>query len=257
MASTELNPCDLLPDLIDLGSHFLQQSSEVAFHLNQHLPITLVMAFDAPFLNRIESILLFSRHATMAIDTFDHIQLIAWSLLNADAPFPLNQSFDGDMAVFTFDLFDLLPMMTICTILLKSFSVIFTGRMAVRTFQSIASHMGLMRKFDIVKGNGPFLHPHMAEGRTGHLGLKFLGLITFINDCQGLFSLIIGCIEKFEGIFDIVNALAQKNKAVIVAGFIEKVLGLLKICRASFGLFRIIEDLLNIEDPLIGLILCF
>ena len=58
----------------------------------------------------------------MAINTFDHIQLVARPLLNANAPFPLNQSFDRDMAVFTFDLLDLLSVMAFSTILHETFS---------------------------------------------------------------------------------------------------------------------------------------
>jgi hypothetical protein len=161
------------------------------------------------------------------------------------------------MAVFTFDFLDLFSMMAVCTILLEGLSVIFTRRVAVRTLQSIPGHMCLMREFYIVEGNRPFLHPYMAKGCAGHLSLKLLGLISFINFCYGLLCLIAGGIEKFEGIFDIVNALAQKDKAVIMAGFVEEVLTLFKLQRPPSVFFKIIQHPLNIEDALIGLILCF
>jgi hypothetical protein len=85
------------------------------------------------------------------------------------------------MAVLTFDLLDLLAMMTICTILLKGFPMSFSAGVTVRTLQAIASHMGFMREFDIVKRDCHLLYPHMAEGSTGHPGLKFLGLIIFVD----------------------------------------------------------------------------
>ena len=115
-------------------------------------------------------------HTAMAIDTFHHTQLVARPFLNADSSLPFNQSLDGDMAVFALDLLDLLPMMAFCTGFLNCLPVIFPRRMTIRTFHPIASHMGLMRKFDIVKGDRTFFYPHMAEGGTGHLGLKFSGV---------------------------------------------------------------------------------
>ena len=80
--------------------------------------------------------------------------------------------------------------------------------------------MSLMRKFGIVKWNGPLFDPHMAKGGTDHPSLKLPGLMTFINDGESQLRLIVRRIEEFEGIFDIMNALAQKDKAVIVAGLI-------------------------------------
>jgi hypothetical protein len=112
-----------------------------------------------------------------------------------------------------------------------------------------------MRKLDIVEGDGTFFYPHMAEGGTGHPGLKFSGGITFINDGQSLISLTIRRIKKFEGVFDIMNALAQKHIAIIVASFIEKILCLFRISRTSSILFRFVQRLLDIEDPLVGIIL--
>jgi hypothetical protein len=85
------------------------------------------MTLDTPFLDGIEAILFLGRYATMAIDTFDHIKLTARSLLNTNAPFPMKQSFDRDMAVFAFDLLDLFPMMAVPAILIKGLSVIVTG----------------------------------------------------------------------------------------------------------------------------------
>jgi hypothetical protein len=100
--------------------------------------------------------------------------------------------------------------------------------------------MGLMREFDVVKGDSTLFNPHMAKGGTGYPGLKFPRRITFIDDGKGLFSLTICRIEEFEGIFNIVNALAQKHIAVIVAGFIEKILCLFKIPGVPPALFRFI-----------------
>jgi hypothetical protein len=165
----------------------------------------------------------------MAIDTFDHIQLIAWPFLDTNTPLPLNQSFDGHMAIFTFDFFNYFSVMTFRTILLEGLSMVFPGGVTVRAFQPAANHMGFMGKFDIIKGNGPLLHPHMAKGGAGHLSLKLPGLIILIDDGQSLFCIIIGCIEEFEGIFYIVNPLPQKDKVVIVTGFIEQVLPFFKI----------------------------
>jgi hypothetical protein len=144
------------------------------------------------------------------------------------------------MTVLTSDFLNLFPVMAVCATLLKCLSVIFTGGMAIGTLQSIACHMGFMRKFDIVEGNGAFFHPHMTEGGTGHLGLKFFGFVTLLENPKGLLCLIIGCVEEFEGIFDIMSALAQKDKAIIMSGFVEEVLGLFKLLRSSSGFFKLI-----------------
>jgi hypothetical protein len=85
------------------------------------------MAFNTTFLNRLERILLFRWDSAMAIDTFDHIQLVAWPLLSANASLPMEQSFCRDMAVFTFDLLDLFPVMAILAILVKGLAVIVMG----------------------------------------------------------------------------------------------------------------------------------
>src|SRR4030042_2255910 len=100
--------------------------------------------------------------------------------------------------------------------------------------------MGFVRKFCVVEGHRSFFYPDMAEGRTGHLSLKFLGFITLINSCQGLFSFIVHYIKEFEGIFNIVNTLPKKNKAIIVARFVEEILSLFEICRASSALFYLV-----------------
>jgi hypothetical protein len=198
------------------------------------------MAFDTTFFNGIEGVLLFHRHTTMAIDTFDHIQLAARPVLRADPAFSLNQSLDGDMAVLALDFLDLLSMMASRTVLLKRLPVTLTGGMAVQTFQPLAGHMGFMRKLDIVERDGTFFNSNMAETRAGHLGLKLSGLVPSIEDRQGLFGLVVGAIEEFEGIFDIVNTLAQKNKVEIMAGLIEKILGLLKSLRPPLAFAKLI-----------------
>jgi hypothetical protein len=159
------------------------------------------------------------------------------------------------MAVVTFNAFDFLPVMTFCAGFLKCLSVIFPRGVAIRTFHSIAGHMGFMRKFYVVEGDGTFFYAHMAKGCTGHPGLKFSGGMTFINNGQGLLRLIVRRIDQFKGILNIVNPLAKKDKAVVVASLIEQILGFLETGRASVGFFIIVEDFLNIEDPLVGIIL--
>jgi hypothetical protein len=165
----------------------------------------------------------------MAIQTFDYIQLIAWPFLDTNTPLPLNQSFDGNVAIFTFDFFNLFSVMTFRTIFLEGLSMVSPGGVTVQAFQPAANHVGFMGKFDIIKGNGPLLHPHMAKGSASHLSLKLLGPIILIDDGQSLFCIIIGCIEEFEGIFYIVNPLPQKDKVVVVTGFIEQVLPFFEI----------------------------
>ncbi len=81
--------------------------------------------------------------------------------------------------------------------------------------------MGLMGKFNVIKRNDPFLDAHMAEGGAGHASLKFPGFMTSINDGQGLLRLIVGRIKKLNGIFNIVNPLAKKDKTVVVASLIQ------------------------------------
>ena len=80
----------------------------------------------------------------------------------------------------------------------------------------------------------------MAEGRTGHPGLKFLWFIIFIDGRESLFGLIVRYVEEFEGIFDIVNPLAKKDKAIIVASFAKEILSLLKNWGGSLGLFKLL-----------------
>lgn len=176
----------------------------------------------------------------MTIDTFNNIELIARPLFNPDAPFPLDQSFNGNMAVFTFDLLVLLPMMAFCTILLKCLSVVFAWGMAVRTFHPVACYMGVMGKFNIVEGNGPSLHANMAEGRTGQISLELPGLVTSVDCRQSLFGLIISRIEEFEGIFNIMSAFTQQDEAVIMACLIEKVLGFFKLLGLPFIPLKIV-----------------
>ena len=213
------------------------------------------MASNTLFLNGIEGILLLRSYAPMAIHTFDDVQMMTWSFFNPDAPLSLNHPFCTDVAILTADLLDLLSMMATCTIFQKCFSVSFPGRMTVRTLQSVASYMGFMRELHIVEGHRPFFHAHMAQGRTGHWGLEFPGPVAFVDGRKGLFSLAIGHIKEFDRVLDIMNAIAQENKAVIMAGFVEKGLGLLERRRFPSGLLIIKQHLLNIEDPLIRLIL--
>jgi glycosyltransferase involved in cell wall biosynthesis len=144
------------------------------------------------------------------------------------------------MTVFTFDFLFRFSMMASCAILLKCLSMILTGGMAIRTFEPIACYVGFMRKFDIVECDGAFLHPHMAESCASHLGFKLPRLVPFIDYRQGLFGLIVGRIEEFKGIFDIVDALAQQDKTVIVACLIEEVLSFFELPRPSPALFKII-----------------
>jgi hypothetical protein len=126
------------------------------------------------------------------------------------------------------------------TILHKRFTVVFTGSVATRTLHPFAEAMSFMGKFDVVKRDGPFLYSNMAEGCAGYSGLKFLGFIIFIDGCQSLVGLVIRCIEKFEGIFNIVNALAQEDKAVIVPSFVEEGLSLPKSGCGTICFFKFI-----------------
>src|SRR4030042_3756161 len=110
------------------------------------------MTFDTTFLNRIECVPLFCSHTTMAIDTFDNIELIARALFNTNASLSLNQSFNRDMAVFTFDFLSHFSMMAVGTVFLKCLSVVFAWGMAVGTSHPAACHLGFMGKFSFVEG---------------------------------------------------------------------------------------------------------
>jgi hypothetical protein len=144
------------------------------------------------------------------------------------------------MTILTFNFLHLFAVMAFHTILHERFTVVFTWRVATRTFHPFAEAMSFMGKFDIVKRDSPFLYSDMAEGRAGYSGLKLLGLIIFVDGCQSLFGLIIRCVEKLEGIFNIVNTLAQKDKAVIVLSFVEEILSLLKSGCSTICFFKFI-----------------
>ena len=51
----------------------------------------------------------------------------------------------------------------------------------------------------------------MAEGGAGDVRLKLLGLIAFVDDCLGLFGLVVRHVEEFDGVLDIVNSLAERT----------------------------------------------
>jgi hypothetical protein len=214
------------------------------------------MTFNAAFLDRIERIPLFKRDTAVAIDTFDHIQLAARSLFDPDPSLSLDQSLDGDMAGLATDVLDLFPMMTVRTGFLKSLSMAGPRRVTIRTLQPVARDMGLMRKLHIVKGNGPPLHSHMAKCGAGHPGLNFPRSIALVKHGEGLFCLIICRIEKLKGILDIMDPLAKKNKAIVVTSFVKQVPSLPEISRSSSILLKLIEYLLDIKNPLIGVVLC-
>jgi hypothetical protein len=144
------------------------------------------------------------------------------------------------MTILTFDLCDLLSMVASRTILLKCLSMILARGMAIQTFEPIACDMGFMRKFDIVEGNDAFLDPHMAESRAGHPGFILPDLVTLIDCCENLFGLIIRCIEELDGIFNIMNSLAEEYKTVIVACLIEEVLSFSEVSGVSPGLFKFV-----------------
>jgi hypothetical protein len=131
------------------------------------------------------------------------------------------------MAIITFNAFDFLPVMAVCTVLQESLPVSFTRRVTVPAFQTAPPHMGVMGKFNIIKRNNPFLDAHMAEAGAGHASLKFPGFMASINDSESLLRLIVRNIEKFKGILNIVNPLAKKDEAVIVASLVEQILCLL------------------------------
>jgi hypothetical protein len=133
------------------------------------------------------------------------------------------------MAIIAFHLFNLFSVMASGAILLKCLPMTVSGGVAVRAFQSIASHVSLMRKFDIIEGNRSFLDAHVTKGGTGHPGLKLSRFIGLVQNSSRLFRFTIGRIKEFEGIFNIVNTLPQKNKAVVMARFVEEILSLLKV----------------------------
>ena len=117
--------------------------------------------------------------------------------------------------------------------------------------------MGFMGKRDIVEGDRPLFDSHMAEGGAGKVRLELLGLIAFVDDCLGLFGFVVCHVEEFDGVLDIVNPAAEKNVAVVVARLVEKGLGLSKIWRFPVGFFRVIKQLLYVEDSLIGFVFHF
>lgn len=129
--------------------------------------------------------------------------------------------------------------------------------MAIGTLHSKACGMGFMRKFDIVEGDRPLFDPHMAERGAGDVRLELLGLIAFVHDCLGLFGFVVCHVEKFDGVLDIVYSATEENVAVVVAGLVEKGLGLSKTRRPPLGFFRVVKQFLYIEDSLIGFILHF
>ena len=118
--------------------------------------------------------------------------------------------------------------------------MVLTGRMAVGTFLPGAD-VARMSEFDIVEGNPSFFYPHMAEGGAGHLCLKLLRLVILIDHRHGLLGFIPGHIEKLDGILDIVNTSAKKNKAVIVPGLVDQVLRPSVSGAPSCGLLEIIK----------------
>ena len=161
------------------------------------------------------------------------------------------------MAIFAFNLLNPFSVVTLGAILLKGLPMLVSRGVAVRTFQSIPRNMGLMRKFDIVEGNRPFLNAHMTKGGAGHPGLKLSRFIGFIQNSSRLFRLTISRIEEFEGILNIMNPFPQKDKAIIVPRLVEEILSLLEVACPLPVFFKLIEDFLNIEDPLVGFIFRF
>jgi hypothetical protein len=107
--------------------------------------------------------------------------------------------------------------------------MVFARGMAIRAIHAIAGDMGFMGKFNIVERDGPFFHTHMTKSRTGHLSLKFPRSVTLSEDRQSLFRLIVSHVEEDEGVFDVVDAIAEEDKVIIVAGFVQEVLCLLKL----------------------------
>ncbi len=107
--------------------------------------------------------------------------------------------------------------------------------MTVRALHAKACGMGFMGEFDLVERNSPFLDPNMAERGAGHVRPEFLGSITSIDGCQGLFGLIVGYVEKLDRILDVVDTPAQ-----IERGY--------KLCRAS--LRRVLAFLTSEGFPL-------
>ena len=70
-----------------------------------------------------------------------------------------------------------------------------------------------------------------------------------------MLRLIARCVEELEGIFDIMNPLAQKDEAIIMPGFVEKVLGPFESGRVSIGLFKLVQCVLYVKNPLVRLVL--
>ena len=62
-------------------------------------------------------------------------------------------------------------------------------------------------------------------------------------------------VEEFRyGVLDVVNPAAEENVAVVMARLVEKGLGLSKPWRLPLGFFRVVKQLLCVEDSLIGLL---
>jgi hypothetical protein len=182
MASTEINPIDLIFNCRQFGFQFFQQIFRRRLPSDRHLPITLVMAFDATFLDGLKGVFLFRQDTSMTINAFDHIQLTTRSLFDANASFSLNELFDNGMAIITFHFLNSFPMMALRAIFHERFAVIFPGRMAIRTLLSVSCNVGFMGEFGVIKGNSTLLDPNMAQRGTGHLGFRLLGCVAFIDN---------------------------------------------------------------------------
>lgn len=95
----------------------------------------------------------------------------------------------------------------------------------------------------------------MAEGGAGHLHLRLPGPIVLIQGRQGLLGLVVGHIEEFEGVFDIVGPFTEVDEIVIMEGLVEQVLGLFKFRGPRPILLDLLEGPLSIGDSLARFIL--
>lgn len=102
------------------------------------------MAFDTPFFDSIETILLFRKDSLMALGALDSLMFTARPLFYADPSFALDESFDRDVALFTFGLPDLPTVVTVFTIFEEGLSVIFPGGMAIGTLHPFSQDVGLV-----------------------------------------------------------------------------------------------------------------
>ena len=143
----------------------------------------------------------------MALNARDRTQFTARSLFNANASFSFNEPLGENMTVIAFYFLYPLPVVAFRATLHDRLAVIFPGGMAIRALLSVTCNVSFMSELDIVESNGSLLYSDMAQRGAGHNRFEFLGLVLLIDDCQDLLRFTVRRIEKFQSIFDVMNAL--------------------------------------------------